>query len=84
MSDGNALDPTQRQFDAIHKKLDRLDEAIRGKPGNGSKPSILVRLDRLEQAATRQARLIWMIVGTLLTVIGSALVGWLSGGVIHP
>ncbi len=41
------------QFDSIHVKLDKLDEAIRG---NG-KPGIQLRLDRLESAeATRSSR----------------------------
>ena len=53
----------ERRLEAIDAKLDRLDEAIRGNPGNGSKPGILVRLDRLEQDAKRQSRLIWLIIG---------------------
>lgn len=65
-------DPTQRQFEAIHEKLDRLDEAIRG---NG-KPGILIRLDRLEQDARRQSRLIWLIVGAVITAMTSGIVGW--------
>jgi len=60
----------------IHRKLDRLDEAIRG---NG-KPGILIRLDRLEQAAQRHAKLIWLIVGALVTAAASGLVAWITGG----
>ena len=73
-SDTNQNDPTQRQFEAIHEKLDRLDVAIRG---NG-KPGILIRLDRLEQDAKRQGKLIWLIVGAVITVLTSAIVGWIA------
>jgi hypothetical protein len=64
------------QFQSIHKKLDRLDEAIRG---NGA-PGINVRLDRLEQNAKRQQRLIWLILGALVTAASSALVVWFTTG----
>ena len=63
------------EFASIHAKLDRLDEAIRG---NG-RPGITVRLDRLEQDAKRQARLIWLIVGSAITAFASVLVAWVSG-----
>jgi hypothetical protein len=65
----------QRQFDAIHAKLDRLDEAIRG---NG-RPGISVRLDRLEQNAQRHGKLIWLILGTGVSVVGSLIITWLGG-----
>lgn len=71
----------ERRLEAIDAKLDRLDEAIRGNPGNGSKPGILVRLDRLEQDARRQSRLIWLIVGAIVTALTSGLVAWVSGPV---
>jgi len=71
----------ERRLEAIDAKLDRLDEAIRGNPGNGSKPGILVRLDRLEQNARRQSRLIWLIVGAIVTALTSGLVAWVSGPV---
>ncbi|MCC5830145.1 MAG: hypothetical protein JJU36_11920 [Phycisphaeraceae bacterium] len=74
----------ERQFESIQRKLDRLDEAIRGTAANGSKPGILVRLDRLEQDAKRQSKLIWLIVGSLITALGSALVAWLLAGGITP
>jgi len=73
------IDTTQKQLEAINRKLDRLDEAIRGTPVNGSKPGILIRLDRLEQDAKRQSKLIWLIVGALLTGLSSALVVWIGG-----
>ncbi len=68
-------DHCQRAFTEIHRKLDRLDEAIRG---NG-KPGIALRLDRLEQDAKRQARLVWLIVGSAVTAFASVLVAWLTG-----
>ena len=52
------------EFAAIHGKLDRLDDAIRG---NG-KPGILVRLDRLEAVERLRSRLIWIIVGAAVTL----------------
>jgi hypothetical protein len=74
-SDSDQIDPTQRQFEAIHEKLDRLDVAIRG---NG-KPGILIRLDRLEQDARRQSKLIWLIVGAAVTALASGITGWVAG-----
>ena len=65
----------ERQFEGIHRKLDRLDEAIRG---NG-RPGILIRLDRLEQNARRQARLLWLIVGAIATGATSAVAVWIAG-----
>jgi hypothetical protein len=65
----------EREFEEIHRKLDRLDEAIRG---NG-RPGITVRLDRLEQDAKRQAKLIWLIVGSVVTAFASLLVAWVTG-----
>ena len=63
------------EFASIHAKLDRLDEAIRG---NG-RPGITLRLDRLEQDAKRQARLLWLIVGSAITAFASVLVAWVTG-----
>jgi len=65
----------EREFEEIHRKLDRLDEAIRG---NG-RPGITVRLDRLEQDAKRQSKLIWLIVGSAVTALASALVAFFTG-----
>ena len=65
----------ERAFEEIHRKLDRLDEAIRG---NG-RPGITVRLDRLEQDAKRQSKLIWLIVGSAVTAFASVLVAWVTG-----
>lgn len=65
----------EREFEEIHRKLDRLDEAIRG---NG-RPGITVRLDRLEQDANRQSKLIWLIVGSAVTAFASVLVAFFTG-----
>jgi hypothetical protein len=62
----------EREFAKIRVKLDRLDEAIRG---NG-KPGISLRLDRLEQDARRQSRLVWLIVGSAVTAFASVLTAW--------
>ena len=75
MSECSQFEQCQNQFESIHNKLDRLDEAIRG---NG-KPGIQLRLDRLEQDARRQARLIWLIVGAAITACASVLVAWITG-----
>lgn len=73
-SDNRSFNPNQNPLEAIYKKLDRLDEAIRG---NG-KPGIQVRLDRLEQSGKRQSRLIWLLLGGAGTAAGSSLFSWLS------
>ena len=61
-------DTCKGQFGELHVKLDRMDESIRG---NG-KPGINTRLDRLEQDAKRQARLIWLVVGSAVTLAVSS------------
>ena len=52
------------EFQELHTKLDKLDEAIRG---NG-KPGIQLRLDRLESAQATRNRLLWLIVGAAITL----------------
>lgn len=79
MTECSQFEHCQKQFESLHEKLDRLDEAIRGTPGNGSRPGILVRLDRLEQDAKRQSKLIWLIVGAVITASGSAAVALIVG-----
>jgi hypothetical protein len=64
------------EFGELHTKLDKLDQAIRG---NG-RPGIQVRLDRLEQDARRQGRLIWLIIGAAVTLAVSALWKQIFGG----
>lgn len=51
------------EFGAIHTKLDKMDEAIRG---NG-KPGIQTRLDRLEQDAAVRSKLLWLITASAIT-----------------
>lgn len=75
MSECSQFEHCQNQFESIHSKLDRLDEAIRG---NG-KPGIQLRLDRLEQDAKRQSKLIWLIVGAVITTLASGIVAWITG-----
>ena len=74
-------DTVERQLESIRQKLDRLDEAIRGTPGNGSRPGILTRIDRLEQNAKRQAKLLWLIAGGIVTAIASGIVMWIVSAV---
>jgi len=64
------------EFAAIHVKLDRLDEAIRG----NSKPGIHLRLDRLEAAEKSRSRLIWIIVGAAVTLAVTAVWQHVFGG----
>lgn len=63
------------EFAELNAKLDRLDEAIRGNGHTG----INVRLDRLEQDAKRQSKLIWLIVGASLTALASGAAAWIGG-----
>lgn len=75
MTDFDWLDWCREQFEAVNAKLDRLDEVLRG---NG-KPGIQVRLDRLEQDAKRQGRLVWLIVGAAVAAAASGAVAWIAG-----
>ena len=75
MSECNQFEICQKQFEAIHGKLDRLDEAVRG---NG-RPGITVRLDRMEQDAKRQGKLVWLILGAVATGLTSGAVMWIAG-----
>jgi hypothetical protein len=65
----------KQSFDILFKKIDKLDVAIRG---NG-KPGILIRLDRLEQSAKTQAKLIWLLLGALGTCAATAIAMWIVG-----
>ena len=60
----------QNEFAAINKKLDTLDEAIRG---NG-KPGIQLRLDRLESSERTRGRILWLLIGAGATLAVGA--GW--------
>jgi hypothetical protein len=64
------------EFASIHKKLDRLDEAIRG---NG-KPGIQLRLDRLEGAQATRSRLLWIIAGSVVALAVAAVWKLVIGG----
>jgi hypothetical protein len=75
MTECSQFEQCQNHFESIHRKLDRLDEAIRGNGRTG----ITVRLDRLEQDAKRQAKLIWLIVGAVITALASGIVAWVAG-----
>ena len=66
----------KREFAEINAKLDRLDEAIRG---NG-KPGIQLRLDRLEASEKSRSRLIWVIVGSAVTLAASQVWQRIFGG----
>ena len=56
------------EFAELHRKLDRLDEAVRG---NG-RPGIQLRLDRLEAVDRSRSKLLWIIVGAAVTLAGSS------------
>jgi hypothetical protein len=58
------------EFAELHKKLDHLDEAIRG---NG-KPGIQLRLDRLEQDRLSRSKIVWFLLG----LAGAIMVRWLG------
>jgi len=75
MSECSQTETCEKNFAGIHAKLDRLDEAVRG---NG-KPGILIRLDRLEQDAKRQGRLLWLLIGAGITVLTSFVIARIAG-----
>ncbi|MCG3180113.1 MAG: hypothetical protein BIFFINMI_02468 [Phycisphaerae bacterium] len=75
MSECSQFEQCQNHFESIHRKLDRLDEAVRG---NG-RPGIQLRLDRLEQDAKRQSKLTWLIIGAAIAALASGLVAWMAG-----
>ena len=75
MSECSQFEQCQNHFESIHRKLDRLDEAVRG---NG-RPGIQLRLDRLEQDAKRQSKLTWLIIGAVITALASGIVAWFAG-----
>ena len=75
MTQCNQVEQCQEHFTALHAKLDKLDEAIRG---NG-RPGIQLRLDRLEQDARRQAKLIWLLIGSLASAAVWLITRWIGG-----
>ncbi len=66
-------DVCKSEFVELHKKLDTLDESIRG---NG-KPGIQLRLDRLEQDKLTRSKIIWFLLGIGGAILTSKIVGWL-------
>ena len=64
MSECSQFEQCQNQFESIHCKLDRLDEAIRG---NGA-PGINRRLDRLENIEASRAQMRWLLIGAAFTL----------------
>jgi len=61
---------------AARRKLDRLDDAVRG---NGQ-PGIQVRLDRLESADRSRSKLLWILVGAAVTLAASSIWQKVFGG----
>lgn len=57
------------EFAELHKKLDRLDTAIRG---NG-RLGIITRIDRLERTEAVRNKLLWLIAGSSITAAMSLL-----------
>ncbi len=56
------------EFAELHRKLDRIDEALRG---NG-RPGIQMRLDRLEQDRLSRSKVFWLALGTVGTCAATA------------
>ena len=63
------------EFAELQRKMDQLDEAIRG---NG-KPGILRRLDRLEAVETLRSKILWIVFGAALTGAGTVLMKLMGG-----
>ena len=68
-------DVCKDEFAGLHKKLDGMDQAIRG---NG-KPGIQLRLDRLEQEKLSRSKVTWFLVGIAGTVGGALLTSLIAG-----
>ena len=81
-SDNEQYERIWNRLDQMCRKLDLIDEAIRGsKEGDSHKPGIQVRLDRLEQVGKRRGRVIWVVTATTITLILGALWRWITGAV---
>ena len=76
MDECSQFDQCQEHFREINRKLDQLDEAIRG---NG-KPGIQLRLDRLEASERSRSRLLWLIAGSSVTLAVNGLWSHFIGG----
>ena len=66
-------DVCKGEFAELHKKLDSMDQAIRG---NG-KPGIQLRLDRLEQEKLFRSKVIWFLLGLGGAILTAWIRGWL-------
>lgn len=64
----------RQQLEAIVRRLDRLDEAIRG---NGQ-AGIKLRLDRLERSAKVQSKLVWLIIAAGIAAAASDVVAFVT------
>jgi len=56
------------EFTELHRKLDRIDEALRG---NG-RPGLQTRLDRVEQDRLSRSRVFWLALGAVGTCTATA------------
>jgi hypothetical protein len=56
------------EFGELHRKLDRIDEALRG---NG-RPGLQMRLDRVEQDRLSRSRVFWLSLGAVGTCAATA------------
>ena len=63
------------EFQSIHAKLDKLDEAIRG---NG-KVGIQRRLDRLEASESFRSKAFWIAFGAFLACAGTIAIKLIGG-----
>jgi anti-sigma factor RsiW len=64
----------------IGEKIDDLHATFHGPQGE-PEHGVLVRVDRLEQTEKRRAKLIWLLVGSvvgLLVQAGGTLLGWIK------
>ena len=64
----------ERDLASLHKKIDKLDEAVRG---NGH-PGINTRLDRLEHSERRRTKIIWILIAAAIASQIEIIVEWLN------
>jgi len=70
-------DECRAKFELVFRKLDRIDEALRGNGTSG----VLLRLDRLERPQRARAKLGWMVLGALIAAVVGAAVAAVTNGV---
>ena len=63
------------EFAELHRKLDRIDEALRG---NG-RPGLQMRLDRLEQDRLSRSMVFWLAMGAVGTCAATAVAMLIAG-----